>query len=206
MKTLLHEHDTSNDSPASEPFVPFAAVVVAGRAPSFFDALTVERFTAKIERRDEHDLWTASKSNGFGVFMLGASPTDVRSIAWVLANRCDIPADLLPRAACGETYCIRGDHLELKPRQRPARTRPNTRATFGELVPPSLDRLACAQFGTRQIPHRSAEEIVAFLREKGRASIVYESGAAVVFTRQGMVYGDTFDDALDKAIQASAGQ
>lgn len=153
---------------AIEPFVPFSAVVVAGRASVDITARIVELFDRKVDRTSgpEHHRWTGAISgvsgDRYGSCLVGSYNVNAASLAWVIATRRDVPDDQLPRPFCGESLCVRPGHIALRPRKRPItrRTR-NAEAerikprTIEELAPPMIRSLAAVDapiVGVRDIP------------------------------------------------------
>jgi hypothetical protein len=238
----------ATDAPIAA-FEPFAAIITAGRERIMISAGAASRFEAKLDRTDpEHARWTGAVSAGNPICMVGGLCVRAQNVAWVLANRRDIPEEQLPASTCGDPLCLRAEHLGLRARLRPYRKRePEPARAIEELAPPGLERLAAAQFGMpvteaskREIrptrPARGdfhpigskgndstrrgagehprpaaapasihdlpdARAVLAFLGQPEIAVITYKSGASMVFTPRGPVYGDDFGQAVVKAMQ-----
>lgn len=200
----------------SDPFEPFAAVVVADRARVDIDALTVGRFFAKVMADGEHHVWTGGTSNGTPVVSFQLNTVRAANLAWVIARREDIPSRQMAEPTCGVDRCLRPEHLRLRSRAVQPRPRPQA---IQELAPPELARLGEAQWGVRaprverrtapaptvSAPrHRmSALQIVALITAHQIAVVPFKSGSVKAFTPTGVVvHGDDLADAIEKVMRA----
>ncbi len=79
------------------------------------DLVQSTKWAAKVDRSDAREcwLWTgAINSDGYGHVWLGGKVRGAHRVAWVAANRCDIPAGLAIDHLCRIRSCVRAEHLE----------------------------------------------------------------------------------------------
>lgn len=210
-----------------EGYEPFSARVARGHSPIELDRALVRRFFDKTKIEGDHVIWIGGKqSNGIGMFSLRVCTADVRSVAWVLAQRGDLPANELPRSTCGRDDCVRPAHLALRPRQSGGGPK-----SIEQLTPKPLAKLAEAQRtpsalhdslievskGVQQLLTHSQrvgdeirgvmaptpEKMIAFLAQPGHAVITYKSGAAIVYVGTDQYYGDDWGSAVANAMRAA---